>query len=173
MVAGRAPGQRAEAASSPFCVTCCSSRPRWAGCRSGLARCSCGRRPPCTASFRSLWMGCAHLADAGRCRGTGPGGGISCAARIAGIAATPGPRRARGRLDGLPQHQPRHTTTVLPSSLDDGAEPAQTQAVRDHEHRRQRHGQPCDHRAEYPDRRQGNRGDVVGERPEQISLDGA
>jgi len=34
------------------------------------------------------------------------------------------------------------------------AEPAQPQAVRDHEHRRERHRQPCDHRAEQTQRGQ-------------------
>src|SRR5256885_188523 len=51
-------------------------------------------------------------------------------------------------------------------------ETAQPQAVAHHEDRGQRHRTPRDHRVEQPGRGQRQRGDVVGEGPEQIALDG-
>ena len=50
-------------------------------------------------------------------------------------------------------------------------EAAQAQAVRHHEHRRERHRGAGQHRVEQPGGGQRQRGDVVGERPEQVALD--
>jgi uncharacterized membrane protein len=52
------------------------------------------------------------------------------------------------------------------------AEPAQPQAVGDHEHGTERHRGPGDQRAEEAERGQRDGEDVVGEGPEQVPFDG-
>jgi hypothetical protein len=51
------------------------------------------------------------------------------------------------------------------------SEAPQPQAVGDHEHARERHGRAGDHRVEEPGGGERERGDVVGEGPEQVALD--
>ena len=55
--------------------------------------------------------------------------------------------------------------------LPEAAEAPQAQAVGDDEHARERHRGGRDHRVEQPGDGERDRGDVVGERPEQVALD--
>ena len=105
----------------------------------------------------------------------------SCASRRRERAAALRHRaRARRRRRSRPprdrrghQPAPRDPARCWPSRSPDGAEPAQAKAVQHHEHRRERHRGPGDHRVEQTSRGQRHRRDVVAEGPDQVALDRA
>src|SRR5262249_37946331 len=118
------------------------------------------------------------------CRNTSTRRGMAAAASgrlLTRTAATPGISSTWGMLPSAAgtarsRWTPGSSAAAISSRSSTGfpsAEAAQPQAVADHEDRGERHRGAGDHRVEQAQRGQRQGGHVVGERPEQVALDGA